>query len=308
MDMCGDLENCYETSVTTYNDHVADVKGLIKKWKTEYEALKKILCYVDVWLSDNNTATADSNRLEECKDLIVNTDSMDIHFDSPAEKAECSLEDVENYPGTESFKNVEYSNFADYVDEVNPCQGADDQPAHAPPPPNQGYGTPTTETTTPEPKCDESESFSGNGAEYRGCQDHTDRGKACKEWKGEWIDEDKYPGAGTIGNNYCRNPGGKERTIWCWTGFGGWGWCKPKEQATSLIATKHGRHELLAKKTSELRKLAKSSGASDVELEDGDDADDSKEAFIALILHKASKSVGSKKGAHQHSGHSKHHH
>ena len=53
-DACVALGDCYEGAKKTYEDHKTETTALVAKWKTEYAALKKIECYVEVWLSDNN--------------------------------------------------------------------------------------------------------------------------------------------------------------------------------------------------------------------------------------------------------------
>ncbi len=122
-DECKALSDCYESTLKKYNDHVSDTTELVKKWKTEYGALKKILCYVDVWLSDNDVKTADADQLNKCNGSSVDTSPMDVDFGSPAAQVACPMTAVENYPGTPEFLSTEYANFLDYVDEVTPCLG-----------------------------------------------------------------------------------------------------------------------------------------------------------------------------------------
>jgi len=121
-DQCFFLKKCYETALDAYKTHVDATKTLVSQWKTEYAALKKILCYVDVWLSDDNTATVSSDQLNHCQANDVDTSPMEVDFGTPVAKSDCSLSEVESYPGTPAFKSGEYANFADYVKEPLKCE------------------------------------------------------------------------------------------------------------------------------------------------------------------------------------------
>ena len=70
-------------------------------------ALKKILCYVKVWLSDDKPETVDAGELKRCQQLSPDDSQMEVDFGKAPEKTKCSLEDVANYPGTDAFKEIE---------------------------------------------------------------------------------------------------------------------------------------------------------------------------------------------------------
>jgi hypothetical protein len=123
VDACSTLSKCYDSAVTMYREHVATTKELVAKWKVEYSALKKILCYVQVWLSDNNVETANAEVLSKCGLSTVDTSVLDIAFGTPAAQATCPLTAVETYPGSKDFRKTEYSDFDDFVAEVIPCIG-----------------------------------------------------------------------------------------------------------------------------------------------------------------------------------------
>ena len=68
------------------------------------------------------------------------------------------------------------------------------------------------------PVCDET--FTGTGADYRGCQFQTASGKLCMPWREGRADEkypkEKYPElADGPHRNLCRNPGGERNFIGC---------------------------------------------------------------------------------------------
>ena len=54
MDACYAQTECHDKAVNAYNKHKRATSQLVKKWKTECVALKKISCYVKVWLKDGD--------------------------------------------------------------------------------------------------------------------------------------------------------------------------------------------------------------------------------------------------------------
>jgi len=131
-DECSELESCYKSAVDAYNGYVEDTKVLVKKWKVEYAALQKVVCYTDVWLNDKNSKTVDSNQLNKCASETVNTAPMDITYPAVPAKASCDLTPIQSHPGTDAFKTTEYSKFADIVSAPIACVGYS-KPTVAPP-------------------------------------------------------------------------------------------------------------------------------------------------------------------------------
>merc|ERR1719473_1597638 len=115
---CDGLQRTFESGFCTWR---TEINALVAKWKTEYAALKKIECYVDVWLSDNNENTVSKDQFEKCKGSNVDTSAMDIDFGTPADKAQCSLDAVKNYPGTDGFLSTEYEQFKEFTVQVVAC-------------------------------------------------------------------------------------------------------------------------------------------------------------------------------------------
>jgi hypothetical protein len=125
IDRCSAQTQCYDNAKKTFDTHVAATKTLVKKWKVEWAALKKILCYTNVWLSDSNVKTVSAGKLQECESTPVVTDEsspMHINFPEAPAKATCSLTEVEKYPGTPAFVTEEYSKLQDVGDAI-PCPG-----------------------------------------------------------------------------------------------------------------------------------------------------------------------------------------
>merc|ERR1719440_1482479 len=129
MDACYAQHLCYDKAIYDYGRHMSNTKKLVNKWKTECVALKKISCYVKVWLSDNGGAygdantgryTVDADQLEECKTLNPDCHSFThVDFKNPADRAVCSVADVEKYPGTEEFKTTEYGQFLNMKQKID---------------------------------------------------------------------------------------------------------------------------------------------------------------------------------------------
>merc|ERR1719434_39457 len=87
---CEDMSTeCYVAAKKAYDDTVADTKELVKKWKTEYAAMKKIACFVDVWLGDENPNSVSADKFEKCKAHDVDTSPMNINYGTPAGQYQC---------------------------------------------------------------------------------------------------------------------------------------------------------------------------------------------------------------------------
>jgi hypothetical protein len=99
----------------------------------------------------------------------------------------------------------------------------------------------TTTTTTTVP-CGP-ENIGGKGEDYNGCQTKTKSGKDCQMWSSQTphkhtYSPSKYPNA-NLNLNYCRNPGGSQATIWCFTVNASQKWetCTPVPTTTTTTTT-----------------------------------------------------------------------
>merc|ERR1719460_2054018 len=110
----------YAHAVATYRSKEASTKVLVQKMKTEYTAIKKILCYVNVWLSDNNTSTANQTILEACNMSAVDTSSMDISHPGVPCATTCDTSATAAFPGTEAFA-AGYANYSQAPATITPC-------------------------------------------------------------------------------------------------------------------------------------------------------------------------------------------
>jgi hypothetical protein len=108
-DLCESSRACYDAAVAAYTAREAAIRPLVESWKAEYTGLKKILCYVDIWLSDNDVTTVDKPQVGICDQLQVDTSPMDIAFPLVPPLVGCDKSPVSKYPGSGMFSE-EYVN------------------------------------------------------------------------------------------------------------------------------------------------------------------------------------------------------
>jgi hypothetical protein len=144
---CSNVQTCYSGAVKAYNDHKKIAEDLIEKWKTEWASLKKIRCYVDVWMKDEHAKM--ESQYETCKALEPDTTVMEIDFGKVPAKMTCDLTPVQVYPGTTKFPQVEYSAFSRYAAEPLSCLKEEEVTA-APTTEAPTTEAPTTEAPTTE--------------------------------------------------------------------------------------------------------------------------------------------------------------
>merc|ERR1719506_3217316 len=111
VDECTSLDTCYGSALKAYNDYKAIAEKLIKK----------IQCYVDVWMNNDDAKTVDASQYEKCKSLEADDSVMNIDFGKVAAKITCDLKPTSIYPGTATFPTTEYSAFAKYAIEPLAC-------------------------------------------------------------------------------------------------------------------------------------------------------------------------------------------
>jgi len=120
-DECEEHSACYKAAIAAYDGVKTNTTALVTKLKTEYASLKKILCYLNVWLKDGNEETVDADQYTACNGADVDTSPMDVPFPEAPAQAQCPMTAVEKYPGTKEFETAEYTEFAEYVNPVIAC-------------------------------------------------------------------------------------------------------------------------------------------------------------------------------------------
>jgi len=124
--ICNGLDTCHSNAVRAYENHVNKSNKVNDKWDLETQALHKILCYCNVWLSerdntDDNRSTHNATQFEVCKDQTYTPEA--VNYGTPAEKVNCDLKNTDViYPGTTGFTTQEYSGCLDFVGTVTPCR------------------------------------------------------------------------------------------------------------------------------------------------------------------------------------------
>merc|ERR1719327_1969333 len=132
-DTCMVASHMYAHAVATYRSKEASTKVLVQKMKTEYTAIKKILCYINVWLSDSNTSTANRTILEACNMSAVDTSPMDVSYPGVPCATTCDTSAAAAHPGTEAFA-AGYANYSQAPATITPCM-AEGSPLAATPAP-----------------------------------------------------------------------------------------------------------------------------------------------------------------------------
>jgi hypothetical protein len=103
---------CYGDNKYEYETLFAQLQEQVLKWKAEYTSIKKIECYLKVWLADADVNTVNATTATWCEEHVPDTSVMDIIplvLDVPdAHVVDTSV--VEEYPGTEGFPSFAYSN------------------------------------------------------------------------------------------------------------------------------------------------------------------------------------------------------
>jgi integrin beta 3 len=83
-------------------------------------------------------------------------------------------------------------------------------------------------------ECSQTKGMKGVCSGYRGKQNKTRSGKTCMKWTVQTPHKhsrtpEKFPNGGLGDHNYCRDPDGKSKTIWCYTTDSKkrWEYCDP---------------------------------------------------------------------------------
>lgn len=160
-DTCAAFSSAYKTAVKAYEDKEAATKVVAgtaeeqkagtSKWKVEYFGIKKIICYVGVWMNNNDAKSVDNAKLNECK-KDIDASPMNVAYPGVAKPVECSTTPVEKHPGTQGFL-AEYAKLSQQVEPVMPCMKdvANGLPG-GPAPPAPPAPTPAPPAPKPAPK------------------------------------------------------------------------------------------------------------------------------------------------------------
>jgi hypothetical protein len=112
LSVASEYDECYEHNKQEYTDLYAELQEQVVKWRAEYTSIKKIECYLQVWLADANPNTVNATTAAYCEEHVPDTSVMDIHplvLELP-NFAPIDTGHVEFYPGTPEFPSVFYTN------------------------------------------------------------------------------------------------------------------------------------------------------------------------------------------------------
>jgi hypothetical protein len=94
---------CNNTENSSHNSLVTQIEEKVINWKAEYKAIKKILCYLDVWLHDGNLSTVNTALASSCESNDIDTSAMDIVYPVVPSPRVINLQPVEDYPGSDDW-------------------------------------------------------------------------------------------------------------------------------------------------------------------------------------------------------------
>jgi hypothetical protein len=99
-----DYTTCNTRDNSSHQSLVQELEGKVINWKAEYKAIKKILCYLNVWLYDDNTSTV--NTAETCKTDEIDTTAMDIAYPTLPDEKVINVAPVAEYPGSDNWADT----------------------------------------------------------------------------------------------------------------------------------------------------------------------------------------------------------
>jgi hypothetical protein len=74
---------CHNDMSRRYNTSKQELQHQVTLWKHEYTTLKKIECYLDVWLGDGNLSTVNVDGISSCESASIDTAPLDIFYYDP---------------------------------------------------------------------------------------------------------------------------------------------------------------------------------------------------------------------------------
>lgn len=112
---------CNNDKNSSHSTLVAVLEGKVIGWKAEYKAIKKILCYLDVWLHDGDENTVNTALATSCEDDSIDTSPMDISYPTVPSAKVINVAPVQEYPGSTNWQQDRYSALTTYNDDSTVC-------------------------------------------------------------------------------------------------------------------------------------------------------------------------------------------
>jgi len=142
---CKEYRSCFNTMEYELSQVLESTQKSADARKLEWTAIQKIKCYVDVLLSDKETAER-QEQMNACKNLVVDTSHLDLDPVGTVEPNTCTdLAEVSEYPCTNKFIKIKYDGISN-IQDCQPCPPLPQDylsiPGHVPPvPPGKGVET-----------------------------------------------------------------------------------------------------------------------------------------------------------------------
>jgi hypothetical protein len=104
---------CYNAANASHFDLKAQMESQVIHRKAEHKSMKKIICYLNVWLGNGDPSTVNTTHLASCDDEI-DTSRMDIAYPEVPSLRVIDTAPVEDYPGTANWPNRYSGLFSPY--------------------------------------------------------------------------------------------------------------------------------------------------------------------------------------------------
>jgi hypothetical protein len=111
---------CNNEKTSSHSSLVTVLEGKVIGWKAEYKAIKKILCYLNVWLHDGDESTVNTALATSCEDDSIDTSPMDISYPTVPSAKVINVAPVQEFPGSTNWPE-RYSALTTYDDDITVC-------------------------------------------------------------------------------------------------------------------------------------------------------------------------------------------
>jgi len=121
---CSAYETCVAATKTVYDNQRPHIEKEEKDRETEYRAVQRIKCLLDVWGAQGDSV--DKAKLQECVDKTHSTSHLEVSYPTPPEVPSCALPERPCTTGPTGFVTAEYGGLPAHAPNkaCTPCAGA----------------------------------------------------------------------------------------------------------------------------------------------------------------------------------------
>jgi hypothetical protein len=94
---------CYTQAKVAFEEEEAEKQNVEDEFVQEYVAMKKILCYLRVWLEDDNVVTIDESMAATCDMSNIFTNPVELVYPEIPDAYQIDTDPVTVHPGTQDF-------------------------------------------------------------------------------------------------------------------------------------------------------------------------------------------------------------